>query len=86
MQGELSGRVRRVAHVPGPDHAQTHLTHLIQALITEGADAGYLRQDVPPGELAAYSLHALTAAVTLTSSAARSRLVDVTLRGLRPVP
>lgn len=67
-------------------HAERHLAHMVETLVAEGAQAGDLRGDVPPTELAQYCLHALTAAAGLTSKAAVSRLVDVTLAGLRPVP
>ncbi|MDH2388484.1 helix-turn-helix domain containing protein [Streptomyces sp. HNM0663] len=81
--GELAAHLHQSAHV---GHAEQHLTHLIATLITEGADAGNFRRDVPPAELAAYCLHALTAATALTMPDARDRLVNVTLHGLRPVP
>ncbi|MFF1497753.1 hypothetical protein [Streptomyces sp. NPDC058304] len=54
--------------------------------LAEAAEAGDLRSDVPPAELAQYCLHALTAAAALTSQTAVARLVAVTLDGLRPVP
>ena len=57
---------------------------MIQDLVTEGARAGNLRDDIAPGELATYCLHALTAAGTLPSKAAVRRLVTVTLAGMRP--
>jgi hypothetical protein len=53
-------------------------------LLTEGAEAGHVREDVAPNELASYCLHALTAASSLPSKAAVRRLVTVTLAGLRP--
>jgi hypothetical protein len=46
--------------------------------------AAELRDDTEPGELASYCLHALTAAGSLTSTAAVRRLVTVTVAGLRP--
>lgn len=42
-----------------------------------------VRDDVAPGELAGYCMHALTAAGRLPSKAAVRRLVTVTLAGLR---
>lgn len=65
--------------------AQRQLHGLIQELVTEGIQAGDLRDDVPAGELASYCLHALAAARTLESEAAARRLVTVTLAGLRPL-
>lgn len=64
--------------------AQQHVHDLIRGLIAEGAEAGELRDDVEPGELATYCLHALGAAGSMPSKAAVRRLVDVTLAGLRP--
>jgi AcrR family transcriptional regulator len=64
--------------------AQRELRDLIQRLLTEAAAADDLRDDVSPVELAIYCLHALTAARDLPSKAAVSRLVLVTLAGLRP--
>ncbi|MEU9242349.1 hypothetical protein [Streptomyces sp. NPDC048385] len=52
--------------------------------MTEAAEAGELRDDVAPTELASYCPHALTAAGGLPSEAAVHRLVTVTLAGLRP--
>jgi hypothetical protein len=56
---------------------------LIRDLIAEGANSGQLRNDVAPGELASYCLHALSAASSMPSKAAVRRLVAVTLAGLR---
>jgi AcrR family transcriptional regulator len=64
--------------------AQQRLSDFIRDLVIEGVDAGNLRDDVPPDELASYCLHALTAASSLPSKAAVRRLVAVTLAGLRP--
>jgi hypothetical protein len=65
-------------------HAQRHLDDLVRVLLREGAEAGVVRTDVAPGELASYCLHALAAAGSLPSKAAVRRLVSVTLSGLRP--
>jgi AcrR family transcriptional regulator len=64
--------------------AQQQLRQMIRDLLTEGAETGGLRDDVPPDELASYCLHALAAARSLRSKAAVRRLVTVTLAGLRP--
>ncbi len=66
--------------------AQQHLHAFVTGLITEGAEAGEIRGDIAAGELARYCLHALTAAGAMPSRAAVSRLVAVTLAGLRPPP
>jgi len=78
---ELAALLHRGAHVAA---AQQHLREFIAGLIAEAAKAGDVRDDVAPGELAGYCLHALTAAGTLTSAAAVSRLVALTMTGLSP--
>ncbi len=65
-------------------HAQHQLCDMIRDLLTEGAETGDLRDDVPPDELASYCLHALAAASSLPSNAAVRRLVTVILDGLHP--
>jgi AcrR family transcriptional regulator len=65
--------------------AQQRLSHLIRDLLTEGARIGDIRDDIAPGELAIFCLHALAAARSLPSKAAVRRLVAVTLAGLRPL-
>lgn len=64
-------------------HAHRHLHDLISQLLAEGAQAGELRDDVAPAELATYCVHALGAASGLPSKAAVRRLVAITLAGLR---
>ena len=64
-------------------HAQERVRGMISDLLTEAAAAGDVRGDVAPAELAAYCVHALTAASALPSKAAVRRLVAVTLSGLR---
>ncbi len=78
---ELAALLHRGPHVA---RAGQHLSDLIRDLIAEGAKAGDLRDDIAPGELARYCLHALTGAGSLPSKAAVRRLVTVTLAGLRP--
>ncbi len=63
--------------------AQHQVRDMIRELVAEGAESGDLRNDVAPDELAAFCLHALTAAGSLPSKAAVRRLVTVTLAGLR---
>jgi AcrR family transcriptional regulator len=62
--------------------AQQQLYGLITSLVTEAIQAGDLRSEVPPAELAGYCLHALNAASSLPSQAAVDRLVALTLGGL----
>jgi AcrR family transcriptional regulator len=64
--------------------AQQQVHDMIQDLLTEAAQTGHVRDDIPPDELARYCLHALTAARSLASKAAVRRLVTVTLAGLDP--
>jgi AcrR family transcriptional regulator len=79
--GELAVLVHRDDHLA---EAKQHLSDFIRHLLTEAAETGDLRDDVPPDELAAYCLHALAAASSLSSRDAVRRLVTVTLAGLRP--
>jgi AcrR family transcriptional regulator len=78
---ELAALLHGDGRVPQAEH---QVRDMIRDLIAEGAVSGELRDDVAPGELASYCLHALTAARGLPSKAAVSRLVAVTLAGLRP--
>jgi AcrR family transcriptional regulator len=78
--GELATLLHRSEHVRD---AQQHLLAFISDLITQAAHNGDVRTDVTPAELAAYCLHALTAASTLPSQNATHRLVMVTMTGLR---
>src|SRR6266540_4650675 len=80
---ELAALLHRSEHVA---RAQQQLRNFIRNLVTEGAKAGDLRDDVAPDELASYCIHALAAASGLPSKAAVRRLVTVTLAGLRPSP
>ena len=77
---ELAALLHRGAHMA---KAKQHLSDFIRDLVIEGAKAGELRDDIAPAELASYCLHALTAAGSLPSKAAVSRLVTVTMAGLR---
>ena len=77
---ELETLLHRGEHVA---RAQQHLLGFIQALLTQCATFGEVRNDVAPAELARYCVRALTAASGLPSKAAARRLVMVTLDGLR---
>jgi AcrR family transcriptional regulator len=76
---ELAAFLHANEHVAG---AQQRLVGMIRDLVAEGQERGELRDDVAPEELAAYSLHALSAARALPKAAVR-RLVVVTVDGLR---
>ncbi len=78
---EIAALVHRGDHVL---QAQRQLIDLFRDLLAEARKAGAVRDDVGPGELASYCLHALTAASTMPSKAAVRRLVEITLAGLRP--
>lgn len=78
---ELAAHLHRSEHVARARH---RLKDFLRDLLSEGAKAGELRDDVAADELATYCLHALGAASTLASKAAVRRLVAVTLEGLRP--
>jgi AcrR family transcriptional regulator len=80
---ELAAFLHRDEHLA---RAQQQLRDMIRDLLTGAAATGDVRDDVAPGELASYCLHALTAAGSLPSKAAVRRLVTVTLAGLRPPP
>ena len=77
---ELAAAVHRGEHLAS---AQEELLGFLRDLIADAANAGEVRGDVPPAELAIYCLHALQAASSLPSEAAVHRLVTVTLAGLR---
>jgi AcrR family transcriptional regulator len=79
--GEIAALLHRGEHTA---RAEQHLREFLGELLAQAADAGDLRDDVAPGELATYCLHAIAAAGTLPSRAAVRRLVTVTLDGLRP--
>lgn len=64
--------------------AKRQLHEMMRDLLVEASDAGVVRDDVDADELAAYCLHAVTAARGLHSKAAAHRLVTVILAGLAP--
>lgn len=80
-EGELAAMLHRGEHVR---RAEERLRGFLRGLLTAAADAGDIRDDVPIDELAAYCLHALSAASDLPSKAAVDRLVAITLTSLRP--
>lgn len=81
---QLSGLLPLLHQGDHVKHAHGHLRDFIEDVITEGAAAGLMRDDVPPGDLADYCLHAVSAARQLPSDAAARRLVQVIMAGLRP--
>ena len=77
---DLAAFLHRDARVMKAHH---HLLRMVRDLVVEAMEAGHVRKDVSPDELAAYCIHALSAARTLRSKSAVRRLVDITLAGLR---
>jgi len=78
---DMAAFLHRGEHVT---QAQQHLLGFLAHLLAQAAQAGDIRDDVAPEELAGYCLHALNAAASLPSEAAVERLVTVTIAGLRP--
>ncbi|MGW5361937.1 TetR/AcrR family transcriptional regulator [Actinopolymorpha pittospori] len=64
--------------------AQQHMHDLMRDVLAEATQAGEVRADVTPDELATYCLHALAAAGSLPSVDAVERLLALTVAGLRP--
>ncbi|GAA0338754.1 TetR/AcrR family transcriptional regulator [Actinoallomurus spadix] len=90
-------RARRHRHVPaepgilvpGDEHVartQRHIGDLLRDLLTDASQAGQVRDDIAPGELADYCRYSLQAAADLPSEDAVRRLVTLILAGLRPEP
>jgi AcrR family transcriptional regulator len=77
---EISALVHQREHIAGPEQ---QLIVILQGLLAESQDAGVIRGNVPPDELATFCLHALEAAGALSSKSAVQRLVTVVLDGLR---
>lgn len=71
---------------PQVSHAQGELHRMIRDLISKAAGSRIARDDITPGELAHYCIHALQAAGQARSEKSVSRLVTLTLAGLRPEP
>lgn len=71
-------------HDPSAARGRQQVRGMIRDLLIEGVEAGELRNDVAPDELAKYCLHAIGAANGLSSGAALKQLVAVILHGLRP--
>jgi AcrR family transcriptional regulator len=85
--GQHGGELARTLH--GSDHiwrAQQQLSRFLEEIIADGAAAGQLRSDVPAAELAAFCLHASSAANALRDPAAIHRLIGVISTGVRPEP
>ncbi len=81
LDTELAAFLHRDEHLAQP---QRRLHDMIRDLLAQAAQAGDIRDDMAPDEVASYCLHALAAASSLQSDAAVRRLVAITLTGLRP--
>ncbi|MFC3897643.1 TetR/AcrR family transcriptional regulator [Lentzea rhizosphaerae] len=81
FDADLMAVLHRDEQVTG---AQAQVQDMIRDLVADAAQAGEVRDDVEPGELATFCVHALIAAGNLSSEDAVRRLVAVTLAGLRP--
>lgn len=78
---ELSVMLHSGQHVA---EAQRELHDMVKDLVTEAVLVGAIRDDIPPNELAGYCIHALDAAGHARSDKAVTRLVNLTLAGMRP--
>jgi AcrR family transcriptional regulator len=77
---ELAALVHQREHVAAPEH---ELVEMLRGLLSEAAEVGSVRTDVPPEELASLCVHALEAAGAAASTVAVQRLVRVLMDGLR---
>jgi AcrR family transcriptional regulator len=77
---DLSALVHQDEHLAG---AEDELLEIVRGLLSEAAQVGSVRPDVPPEELANLCFHALEAAGAAGSKAAVGRLVRVVMDGLR---
>jgi AcrR family transcriptional regulator len=81
QHGDVAALLHQGAHVTG---ARQQLHTFVAGVLEQTAREGQVRGDVGASELAAYCLHALTAAAGLNDLDAVDRLVAVTMAGLRP--
>jgi AcrR family transcriptional regulator len=79
--GELAALLHRGDHLAD---ALQRLDAFVTQLLADAAGIGQVRDDIAASELAAYCLHALSAASAAESPEAVGRLVAVTLTGIRP--
>lgn len=79
--GDLAAALHQSDHTTEA-HARLHT--LVRELITDAAEVGQARVDVPADELVAFCLHALTASSTVASDDGLQRLVTLTLTALKP--
>lgn len=77
---ELSAMLHRDTDL-APAEKQLHA--LVQRLIQDAAQEGWVRSDITPAELTTFCLPALSAAVVAPSKAATQRLVGLIIDALR---
>ena len=77
---EIATQLHDTPHAHGADE---HVLALLVELLTQCADAGSVRSDIAPRELAVYCVDATRAARRLRSKAAVRRLVELVLAGLK---
>ena len=82
-QQHRGSQIAAVVHRDDHDHGpRTKLTDFVSTLIADAAEAGQVRQDVPPKELAVYAVSAVQAAHQLSSRVATERLIQTITAGL----
>ena len=62
---------------------EDHLRQFLARLLAEGVEAGWVRSDVAPAELANFCVSALAGAGSLPSKAAVARLVNMTIEAVQ---
>lgn len=77
---DLASLLHRGEHVV---RAQHQLHQFVADLISQAAQRGEARDDIPAVELATYCLHALTAASSMPNQTALDRLLTITLGAVR---
>ena len=76
---DMTALLHRSAH---SGHSRDQVHALMTDVIRAAGDAGHVRTDIPPDELATFCLHALGAARSLDRDESHERLVRVTLQAL----
>ena len=79
-EADLVGLLHRGERV---SRAELQVHDMIRGLVTEAVDAGDVRDDISPDELASFCLSAIAGAAESRSKAAVGRLVAVTLSALK---
>lgn len=88
LSSRHSGSTDLLASLHGSEGVHEQLDRLrrvVEELVSQAAQVGDVRDDVPAKELATFTLAAVSGAALAASKAAAGRLVDVTLDALRPL-